>query len=311
MIIKASGYQLADVSETNGYSKGNHSIIRNAFLSSNSLDDITDEEGKRILDSAFIDGKRPSIETFLHAVSGKYTLHTHPVVVNALTCRTNWISEVKSIFPDVMCVPYATPGVELAKEYFKVYKEQNNLNINVCFLQNHGLVVSAENADEVISLTEKITGDIEDYLGLSRFHSYHNLTKIWFYIPDKVLWKVTDENVLRMYRNTGLWNHRFCPDCIVFLGKAILSLKSDFSESDISEFIESNSVPSVIEYENELYICSDSVKKALEIQSVLSFSAQVMEVNTDDNCRFLSDPEQNYLIGWDAEKYRKNIKQEI
>ena len=65
---------------------------------------------------------------------------------------------------------------------------------------------------------------------------------------------------------------------------------------------------SVIEYENELYICSDSVKKALEIQSVLSFSAQVMEVNTDDNCRFLSDPEQNYLIGWDAEKYRKNIK---
>ena len=77
MAIKASGFQLADVTEENGYALVNPKIIRDRFLNCEDLSALTDEDSKAILNEAFIEGKKPSIETFLHAVSGKYTLHTH------------------------------------------------------------------------------------------------------------------------------------------------------------------------------------------------------------------------------------------
>lgn len=46
--------------------------------------------------------------------TGKYTLHTHPVVVNALTCRKNGVKIIQELFPKALIVPYATPGVDLA-----------------------------------------------------------------------------------------------------------------------------------------------------------------------------------------------------
>ena len=57
-----------------------------------------------------------------------------------------------------------------------------------------------------------------------------------------------------------------------------------------------------------MYIFAESVKKAIETQSVLSFSAQVMEFNMEFECDFLTEDEQNFLLNWDAEKYRKSMK---
>lgn len=190
MAIKASGYQLADISENEGFALVNPEIIKERFLQADDIDAISEEESKEILAAAFIEGKRPSIETFLHSISGKHTLHTHPIVVNALACRKDGKKILAELFPDALIVPYATPGVELAKAYFKVYKEHmasGGAEIHVVFLQNHGVVVSGENADTVIQLTEQITNRIETYLNCD-FSGYHDLTHIWQYFPDKILW---------------------------------------------------------------------------------------------------------------------------
>ncbi len=53
---------------------------------------------------------------------------------------------------------------------------------------------------------------------------------------------------------------------------------------------------------------ADSVNKALETQSIMSFSAQVMDINRDMNGNMLSDEEHSYLLNWDAEKYRKTMR---
>lgn len=310
MAIKASGFQLSDITEEDGYAVVDPSVIKNAFLNSN-LDDMTEEKSKAILGEAFIRGKKPSIETFLHSISGKYTLHTHPIVVNALTCRREGKNILKELFPEALIVPYATPGVELAKEYFKVYKE-NAINerkvFDTVFLLNHGLVVSGDTAEQVINKTEDILQKIEEYLNAD-YRPYHELTHIWKLFEDKVVWKVTDNNIITAYEKMGeMWNHRFCPDCIVFLGKEVLALHDDFSKSEVDNFCKIYGNPVIIEYKNQLYLVADNVKKALEIQSVLSFSAQVMNLNIGQACVFLSDEEQNFLLDWDAEKYRKQIK---
>ena len=310
MAIKASGYQLADVTEEDGYALVNPKIIRERFLNCEDLSVLTDEDSKSILNEAFIEGKRPSIETFLHAISGKYTLHTHSMVVNVLTCRKGGMEVLKNIFPEALFVQYATPGIELAKAYFNAYKKATNEGskaFDIVFLQNHGLVVSAETAKAVIEKTEDVTRKLEEYLHIN-LEAYHKLTALWEYFEDKIVWKVTDKNVLDAYGNIGAWKNTFCPDCVVFLGKGFLKLAEDFEKTDVTNFVEKYATPVMVDFAGDLYIIADNVRKAMETQSVMSFCAQVMLLNKGYECNLLSDQEQNFLLNWDAEKYRKAIK---
>ncbi len=312
MAIKASGCQLADVTEKNGYAIVDPQMIRDAFLACGNIDEMTEDESKKILSSAFIEGEKPSIETFLHSISGKYSLHTHPIVVNALTCRKNGEEAIKNLFPDALIVPYATPGIGLAKAYFKSYrkyKEKHDAEPRYTFLMNHGFMTSADLAEEAIRMTEYVTKRIEHFLGVD-YSGYHIIDEILSLYGTGIVWKVTDSNVIKAYKEIhDAWDHCFCPDCVVFLGKKIYEIKEDkIRYPDFNSFVENNGYPSVIAYHGHLYIHADSVKKALETQSMLSFSAQVMLINKDEECEMLNDDEKNFLLDWDAEKYRKNIK---
>lgn len=307
MVIKASGYQLADLTREEGYAIVDPQIITDAFLNNADTMDMTEEDAKIILKKAYIKGGRPSIETFLHAVSGRYTLHTHPVVVNALTCRKDGMKKLQTLFPQALMVPYATPGVELAKVYFVTYRNLAE-NVTVVFLQNHGLLVSGESSAEVMSTTEEVAARIETELKVDMAH-YHAVTKLYGVIGKGIVWNVTDRNVLDLYKEMkGMWQHSFCPDCVVFLGRQILIADDDFDSAALHKFKVKYGNPVVISYKNNLYVCAESVKKALEIQSVLSFSAQVMRINEGQECNFLSSMEQDFLLHWDAEKYRKNLE---
>lgn len=310
MLIKASGYQLADITAEQGYAVINPQIIRTAFLQMPSMDEFDEQTSKQILDSAFVGGKRPSIETFLHSISGKYTLHTHPIAVNALTCRKEGMKTLAELFPDALLIGYAKPGAELAKAYFEEYKKKaadDNQIFDIVFLQNHGLVVSGNSADEVIDKTEAVVAKLEKYLGAD-LAAYHTATKIWGLFPDKIVWRVTDANVLNIYAQMGMWDHQFCPDCVVFLGKKIMDLKDLADREELNCFQSEAGEPVIISYKSGLFIIADSVKKAMETQSVMSFSAQVMQLNKGYENKLLSEQQQDELLNWDAEKYRKNMK---
>jgi rhamnose utilization protein RhaD (predicted bifunctional aldolase and dehydrogenase) len=92
MIIKASGYLLSDVNDSSGYSRVCTDKIAKIIKNKN----IVNEDDKRkrefltsqLVKDATIDKiNRPSIETLLHSFLHKYTLHTHPIVVNMLVIR--------------------------------------------------------------------------------------------------------------------------------------------------------------------------------------------------------------------------------
>ncbi len=307
MAIKASGYQLADVRADQGYAIVNPQVIRNAFLNGAELEGMTEADAKEILAQAFLEGERPSIETFLHAVSGRYSLHTHPIVVNILTSRAGGMDMLQEMFPEALMVPYATPGVELAKVYFKKY-QQHGRGISVVFLQNHGLLVSAETADEAMEKTEHTVRRIEEHLNMD-MSAYHAVTQLYHAYKDGIIWRVTDQNVKQAQEVLGrVWDSAFCPDCVVFLGKRMFDAGNRLDGKELDRFRAAYGEPAVIAYQKEIYLHAPSVKKALEMQSVLSFSAQVMLANAGHECHMLSRQEQDFLLGWDAEKYRKNIR---
>lgn len=311
MFIKSSGYQLSEMEENAGYSKVNYKKIVDYFK--NHLE-IKRSDEKELLEETLIEGKRPSIETFLHSITEKYTLHTHPVVINVFTSRTNGMEELKSMFPDSLIIGYQTPGIFLAKEFFDKFLElENPRKANIVFLKNHGLIVSDKNVDEVIELHEDVLKKLEDRLKIN-MQIYRNSTylfkKLEDFIENNIVYLCDNNRIKNFIKNNNIdkINYYFSPDSLIYCNKKILVLdkNNDILEVTKRHVLEYGNF-NVIFFENEFYIIAPNIKKAKEIESVLSFNLQVLELNKNEEMDFLTEEEQNFLLNWDSEKYRKNL----
>lgn len=316
MLIKASGVLLSDISQESGYSFVNPNVITKHFADAQQTR-WNEDTGKHLLEEAYLKGSRPSIETFLHAITNAFTLHTHPAVVNILTSREGGMEELASLFPDALLVPYATPGMELAQKYYAAYSASGRRDamVNLVFLENHGMVISAASADEVIYHTEHVLQLLERYLKID-MAAYHMATHIYQELSgcitgglEKVVVLSNDRDIRQAVRLFGAseWPFQFCPDCIVYCGKHFLNLPEDFTANEIMDYIRQFGCPAVIRCKDQIYIVADTMKKAKETESVLRFSAQVALHNQAYKMRLLSEEERDFLTSWEAEKYRKQL----
>ena len=311
MFIKSSGYQLSEMEENVGYSKVNYKKIVDYFKKNT---EIKKNDEKELLEKTLIEGKKPSIETFLHSITEKYTLHTHPLLINVFTSRTSGMEELKSMFPDSLIIGYQTPGIFLAKDFFdKFSKLDNPQKVNIIFLKNHGLIVSGKNVDEVIELHENILKILEDRLKIN-MQAYKNSTylykKLENFIENNIVY-LCENNRIRSFKennNINKVNYSFSPDSLIYCNKKILVLNKndDILEVTKKHILEYGNF-NVIFFENQFYIIAPNIKKAKEIESVLSFNLQVLELNKNKKMDFLVEEEQNFLLNWDSEKYRKNL----
>ena len=311
MFIKSSGYQLSEMEENTGYSKVNYKEIVDYFK--NCLE-IKRSDEKDLLERTLIEGKRPSIETFLHSITEKYTLHTHPLLINVFTSRVSAMEELKSIFPDSLIIGYQTPGIFLAKDFFEKFSKLDNpQKANIVFLKNHGLIVSGKNVDEVINLHEKVLRTLEDRLK-TNMQAYRNSTylykKLENFIENNIVYLCENSKIKNFIENNNIYkvNYCFSPDSLIYCNKKILVLNknNDVLETTKKHILEYGNF-NVIFFENEFYIIAPNIKKAKEIESVLSFNLQVLELNKNEKMDFLEEEEQNFLLNWDSEKYRKNL----
>lgn len=311
MLIKASGYQLTEVSKNQGYAKVNYKVIQD-FFKQHSIEEISKSDEKMLLEKCFVEGERPSIETFLHAITDSVTLHTHALAVNLLTDTKQGMDTLREIFPQAVFVKYATPGIELAKV---LYKEICKINYipQVIFLKNHGLITSGKTFTEVKKVTEEVICKIEQKLNLD-FSRYSNATKIYDILCSAginnriVSLMKTREIYDACNSNNGIWDIAICPDALVYCGKKILYLEEDYSEVSVREFIEKYGIPGVVYYKGYFYACGSSLKKAKEIETLLCFTAEILLHSKAEDLDYLDEKEQNYLLNWDAEKYRQNLK---
>lgn len=157
MAIKASGFRLTQVTETDGF----------AVVETATLKDVTAERGYQ--------PRRPSVEAGFHALLGKYVLHTHPVYVNLALCSQSMDKRVPEIMGDsypYISVPYINPGEALSS----AIKEKLRPDTRAVFMRNHGLVVTAGTADECIDIHEDINKKFAAAYGVS-FGDFEELSR--------------------------------------------------------------------------------------------------------------------------------------
>jgi len=173
MAIKASGTALTAMSESTGWVEVNVAAVLGIFDQKDLATLQTDMREARVLQhfsSAIVGGTgRPSVETALHAMLGKFVIHTHPVAANALNCGPG-LKALEEITPKgeppPLWVPYTDPGWRLAhtvKSAFQAYAHAHGSLPAVIFMENHGLLVSAPEADACVALHAEWVSRCERY----------------------------------------------------------------------------------------------------------------------------------------------------
>lgn len=173
MAIKASGFRLNQVTETDGF----------AVVETETLKDVTAEQGYKPL--------RPSVEVGFHALLGKYVLHTHPVYANLVLCSQNGINRLPELMKGLhtITVPYINPGVELCA----AIKEKLTPDTQAVFMINHGLVVTADTADECLQIHDEINERIAKAYGVTPadFDAFAQTLSLTLYPDQQVYLELT------------------------------------------------------------------------------------------------------------------------
>lgn len=313
MYIKASGYQLTEVTEAQGFSVVDPGVIAD-FFRTTPLERITKADEERLLTDSLIAGKRPSIETFLHAITGEFTIHSHSLPVTVLAAREGGAERLGAIVPEALLVPYATPGIELAKAFVSAWKERGGGEpVRAAFFRNHGLLVSAGTAEEAIAIHEDILARVNTALGMNGA-PWTACTALWKALRsagvcDRIVCLMQDRRIYSAYHALGrLWDHALSPDCVVYCGKRVLSLPENYTAEDIRLFAERYGPPSVVLLQGGFYAIAPTVRKAKEVESLFAFSSEAAAWGGGRDVCPLPDGERDLLLDWDAEKYRKNMK---
>ncbi|MCP4050645.1 MAG: class II aldolase [bacterium] len=211
MAIKASGIRLLDMTNLSGYTLVNYPGIEEKLCTSLSEEDSTALILNHVEKHDGFSSGRPSMEAGFHAILGKFVIHTHSVYSNIITCAENGEALLKGIFLNSsnkpVWIPYHNPGLQLTlaiKNSLEIHPETN-----IFFLQNHGIIVSGENAEQTLSLHQNIN---------KRIISHFNLPKL----SQDIILKQEKESVYTLegkFRRDLAYvkNHVIFPDQTIYL----------------------------------------------------------------------------------------------
>jgi rhamnose utilization protein RhaD (predicted bifunctional aldolase and dehydrogenase) len=170
MYIKANGTALRDMAGKKGWRKVKlKSVLR--ICENKSLAKLSDNERKSRVSKALLAGCedktginfKPSIESCFHACLDRIVIHLHPRTVLSYACAKNGKEALKTLFKTEKLPPlwiaYADPCYALAVKMLKLvgdYKKKYAKNPSIIFLQNHGLVVTADSSQAAMRLVRRV-----------------------------------------------------------------------------------------------------------------------------------------------------------
>jgi NAD(P)-dependent dehydrogenase (short-subunit alcohol dehydrogenase family)/rhamnose utilization protein RhaD (predicted bifunctional aldolase and dehydrogenase) len=113
-------------------------------------------------------GPRPSVELLFHALlDERMVLHTHPILINAVTCNRDGEAIARRLFgDDVVWVHYTDPGLPLARAVRDARAAHTARTgrpaPGVILMQNHGLIVTGDDPDTIKSASHHVAQVIGD-----------------------------------------------------------------------------------------------------------------------------------------------------
>ena len=96
---------------------------------------------------------RPSVEAPLHdSFQATYVVHTHPALVNGLTCAADGKAACAELFPEALWVDYIDPGYTLCMHVRKAidaYRAAQGREPSMVLLKNHGVFIAGNEPEAI------------------------------------------------------------------------------------------------------------------------------------------------------------------
>jgi len=308
MAIKASGYQLKQITSTDGFVVVNYSNIKNYYdtVDLNSGADFEKESVEyaknNVVQFEGIKTLRPSVEVGFHSFLKKYVIHTHAVYANILCCSENGSNIADKIFEGkdygFIWVPYINPGFSLTleiNERIRQYIQQNNKFPEVIFMQNHGLIVSSDDYNKCIDLHDEVNESIRQYLNIHEEYPEIKINKI-----DESTYKSNTAYLLNYFKEHKLTKDYFdtnalYPDQLVYLNGSI-AIDSMDNKLNI------NSATGEI-----IYKTNEIEARTIE-ETLLAYLYVIDQIHKKGLLlKVMTEEEKDFIGNWESEKYRKSL----
>jgi len=301
MAIKASGYTLAEITNEMGYVTVYYPSIKGYY---NTVDrDIEKDYEKESLSVNLasvklltgMEDKRPSVEVGFHSFLQKYVIHTHSVYANLLCCAQEGRDIARDIFADsgiaYLFIPYIDPGFRLTlavKDAVAIYRERNGVIPDVIFLENHGLIVSHDDADQAILIHEDVNNRIKKHFGLETYPEPKSIPKEDHFRSGTAYLKnfITEYNAgIEYFRSLKLY-----PDQLVYIGPKLDGvINIDTTTGAVTYFTTEKEARTIEEtLLAVVYIVQQIKKAALKLQQ-------------------MGERDADFINNWESEKYRSKL----
>lgn len=252
---------------------------------------------------------RPSIETTLHSLMPqRVVLHTHSVNTIAHAIRVDgeeFVGDKLRRF-DWAFVPYSKPGFPLTRLVAKVLEEGSS---DVLMIQNHGLVVGGDTAEEAFKLMLAVEDALFIEAEISASWKSAGLKEsckhstIKFADADLVNRLSSNRTAIEVATGGSLY-----PDHVVFLGSGLVAFDTieeglAFLGNDTDDPLRSRGA--IIRNKGVLHHKQLPAAGIEMLKAIAEVASRFPETAT---AKYLTKSEELELVNWDAEKYRKALE---
>jgi len=333
LYVKASGFSLASIRE-DGFVKLDRNALNRIWEKEYPADvDLREKQALKDLMDSRVGGreiKRPSVESLLHAVlPQKYVIHTHPTIVNGLTCSKNGCQMAKQLFNTrCMWISSVNPGYILAKAIktqLTEHEKKYNLIPDIILIENHGMFVGAETTREIKAIHNFVIGTLKKQIVRepdfsSTWISKAEMEKVYSHLKNYSAFKdvyITFENnseisaAVKDSTSFEKVHSSYTPDHIVYAGPEMLFIEDLKSiEQDIDQYRERNDCyPKVIAVKMTGVFALGDEENSSHITMLFFLDALKIAVYTESfgGHKFMDKEQIDFIKNWEVEKFRSKV----
>ncbi len=261
---------------------------------------------------------RPSVETPLHdSLEATFVVHTHPQLVGGMVCAVESREVSGRLFPDYLYVPSLDPGYTLSmqvREDVADYRSRHGRDPAAIVMENHGVLVAGNTADEVRDVYEHIMDALRvEYrqAGLATMLDVGPLPKTGRVaeIAGRVQAKCDDEN-LACSVGEGCFavaHGPLSPDHIVYMKS--YACFGEPTEERLAAFITRHGYPPRVVATEDAVVCFGSTPRNAQLAMDLARDGAVVAhlAQAFGGVRYMSEAQRLFIENWEAESYRRSV----
>ncbi len=289
--------------------------------------------------------KRPSVETLLHdLLPFAYVVHTHPALVNGLTCSKEGAEAAERIFEgNALWIPSVNPGYILSLTIKKAMADYATLKgeiPSIILLQNHGIFVGANTTEGITELYSRIMEQLGSYIKRkpdlsgeqSGWGTSHKIIPI---LEELAEMSGGGRRSVKFRRNAGIVSvvkdhssffpvsSALTPDHIVYAGSDPLFVESSTEDekqlaADIKtawdhHIKNTGRAPKVAAVQGLGVFGIGTGEKAADLAMDLFCDAVKVAVYAESfgGVRFMPKDQIDFINNWEVERYRTNVSTQI